>query len=337
MFGRLAGHRTVSILFGASAVILPCALASQNFATYPANDPIEDKYCFFKLGDSSGGAVFDGHGGAQISEYLSANLASELLQQHGKQCESTRETISKTLVDTFDTLEANIKDKFLKNEPGHTTNDHVGACALAAVIANDYYVVANTGDCQAVVVYTNDQGTLIGENVAPIHSANLKEEQEKLRREHPGENDIVICANANACYVKGRLMPSRSFADFHLKDEKFNKPIYSAYGMEAPAISVFTGPYITHSPDIVVRDIRPNDKYLILATDGLWDEMSEQKAAEIVAENEENPTQALLAQALQNAARQSWTSVAGLAQIPPGQRRRYHDDITILVLPLNKQ
>ena len=65
MFGRFFSAKT-TLVFGAvtGAVILPCTMAFDNFTTYPANNPIEDRYCFFELGGMSGGAVFDGHGGA---------------------------------------------------------------------------------------------------------------------------------------------------------------------------------------------------------------------------------------------------------------------------------
>lgn len=97
-------------------------------------------------------------------------------------------------------------------------------------------------------------------------------------------------------------MPSRSFGDLYLKDEQFNKPLYSGGRIVAPALGTFTGPYITHSPDIIIQDIKPNDRFIILASDGLWDEMSEQDAAEVVADNLDNPAEALVEQALTNAA-----------------------------------
>jgi len=40
------------------------------------------------------------------------------------------------------------------------------------------------------------------------------------------------------------------------------------------AIKTFTGPYITHKPDIKSFEINKDDKYLILASDGLWDELN---------------------------------------------------------------
>ena len=36
----------------------------------------------------------------------------------------------------------------------------------------------------------------------------------------------------------------------------------------------FNGPYITHKPDIKTFDLKKNDLFLILGTDGLWDELS---------------------------------------------------------------
>ncbi len=39
----------------------------------------------------------------------------------------------------------------------------------------------------------------------------------------------------------------------------------------------FTGPYITHKPDIRIFEIDKTAKYLILGSDGLWDELKEKE------------------------------------------------------------
>lgn len=41
-----------------------------------------------------------------------------------------------------------------------------------------------------------------------------------------------------------------------------------------PQLHNFTGPYITHKPDIKTFNLQANDKFLILASDGLWDELT---------------------------------------------------------------
>jgi len=51
------------------------------------------------------------------------------------------------------------------------------------------------------------------------HNAREEREHARLRKAHPGEDeDIVLCYHGgHACYVKGRLQPSRAFGDIHLK------------------------------------------------------------------------------------------------------------------------
>lgn len=50
----------------------------------------------------------------------------------------------------------------------------------------------------------------------------------------------------------------------------------------------FTGPYITHTPDVQVFELSKDDEYFVLATDGLWDEISRKKAAEFVKDNDKD-------------------------------------------------
>lgn len=90
----------------------------------------------------------------------------------------------------------------------------------------------------------------------------------------PKEKDIVHCRSKTACYVKGGLMPTRSFGDFRLKHREFNFHQFGQeYGFRRP-IPFFTGPYISHEPDIQVFELTKQDRYLVLASDGLWDEIS---------------------------------------------------------------
>lgn len=318
--------------FTSSTVFL--APKGPGYVSHPANLPIEDRYVIDHLGQVKLAAVFDGHGGWQISEYLYQNIKSRI------------ETLSKTnkkwdqvLNSAFDQLENEIVDLVRGSyKLGFSSVASVGSCATVALILDKYFVVANAGDCQAVLV-TNKNGEIKGINICQIHSSNLKEEQQKLAKEHPGEEDIVRCKSAKACYVKGRLMPTRAFGDFHLKHEEFNNPnnLSHIFGFRRSRIENFTGPYITHKPDIQIRNIESGDKFLILATDGLWDELSEQQAAEIVynAENAQEAADMLLEAALNHAAYDNNMKRVELNNLPFGKKRSYHDDITIIVVPLN--
>lgn len=41
------------------------------------------------------------------------------------------------------------------------------------------------------------------------HNARVLSEQARLASAHPGEEDIIRCKHPDACYVKGRLQPTR--------------------------------------------------------------------------------------------------------------------------------
>lgn len=85
--------------------------------------------------------------------------------------------------------------------------------------------------------------------VSLSHDHNAREPREKARlaAAHPGEDDVVVCkpGNASACYVKGRLQPTRSLGDGYLKDSEFNVParIGRMWGRHIKA--PYTPPYVS--------------------------------------------------------------------------------------------
>ena len=60
---------------------------------------------------------------------------------------------------------------------------------------------------------------------------------------------------------------------------KFNEEL----GYRLP-IPVFSGPYISAKPDIQVHELSPQDKFIIMGTDGLWDNVKKKDTAKIVNE-----------------------------------------------------
>ena len=60
---------------------------------------------------------------------------------------------------------------------------------------------------------------------------------------------------------------------------KFNEEL----GYRLP-IPVFSGPYISAKPDIQVHELSPEDKFIIMGTDGLWDNVKKKDTAKIVNE-----------------------------------------------------
>ena len=114
----------------------------------------------------------------------------------------------------------------------------------------------------------------------------------------PSENILVPNRN-RSLYVKGRILCTRTYGDLGLKQEEFNINC-----KKLPKIADWNGPYITHTPDLSCKKLTDDMKYLILGSDGLWDEVTVEDAAEIVAEcvDADHAAKILTAQALENAA-----------------------------------
>jgi pyruvate dehydrogenase phosphatase len=72
---------------------------------------------------------------------------------------------------------------------------------------------------------------------------------------------------------------SRSIGDVYLKHAKYNtdqiKPKF-----RLP--ESFSKPLLSADPSIISRDLEPNDCFIIFASDGLWEHLSNQEAVEIV-------------------------------------------------------
>ena len=73
----------------------------------------------------------------------------------------------------------------------------------------------------------------------------------------------------------------------------------------------------------------------MLATDGLWDELSKKRVLEIISENKKSPLRPLMTEALVKAAMDSGLSVEVMKKLKPGKRRRYHDDISMVFVRLD--
>lgn len=174
------------------------------------------------------------------------------------------------------------------------------------------------------------------------HNAKYQSEQEKLRRKHPLEKDIVVCKNKNSCYVKGRLQPTRALGDFHLKFSEFKLQRNTEENIP------FTPPYISCTPEVIVHPIVKEDtkvdEFLILATDGLWDYLSDVQVAELVLRwvrieglSLKEASSRLINQALEASAEKYGHTLEELKGLKPGrQRRSKHDDISVIIVDLGQ-
>jgi pyruvate dehydrogenase phosphatase len=81
------------------------------------------------------------------------------------------------------------------------------------------------------------------------------------------------------------LQVCRSIGDAYLKKQEFNKePLYAKFRLREP----FSKPILSSEPSIYVQPLQPHDQFLIFASDGLWEHLTNQEAVDIVQSSPRN-------------------------------------------------
>lgn len=75
------------------------------------------------------------------------------------------------------------------------------------------------------------------------------------------------------------LQISRSIGDAYLKNAEFNRePLLPKFRLPEP----FERPILRAEPTVLVQKLYPEDQFLIFASDGLWEQLTNQEAVDIV-------------------------------------------------------
>ncbi|CAK9192961.1 unnamed protein product [Sphagnum jensenii] len=127
-------------------------------------------------------------------------------------------------------------------------NRDAGSTASTAVLVGDHLLVANVGDSRAVICKGGKAVAL-----STDHKPNQTDERQRI------ENAGGVVMWAGTWRVGGILAVSRAFGDRLLKQ------------------------YVVADPEIQEDTIEKGVDFLVLASDGLWDVVSNDDAVEIVA------------------------------------------------------
>ena len=66
----------------------------------------------------------------------------------------------------------------------------------------------------------------------------------------------------------------------YLKKQEFNQePLYAKFRLSEP----LTRPLLTSKPTILVHELQPDDNFVIFASDGLWDHLTNDEAVNLVS------------------------------------------------------
>ncbi|KAG6387885.1 hypothetical protein SASPL_153080 [Salvia splendens] len=196
--------------------------------------------------------VFDGHGGARAAEYVKQNLFSNLIR-HPKFISDTKSAIS----DAYNHTDS----EFLKSE--NNQNRDAGSTASTAILVGDRLLVANVGDSRAVIC----RG---GEAFAVSRDHKPDQTDERQRIEDAG--GFVMWAGT--WRVGGVLAVSRAFGDRLLKQYVVADPDIQGIYILSFRLA-YTPSYLNVSQEEKVDDTL---EFLILASDGLWDMVTNEEA-----------------------------------------------------------
>ncbi|BAT80070.1 hypothetical protein LR48_Vigan04g011600 [Vigna angularis] len=200
--------------------------------------------------------VYDGHGGCQVADYCREHLHSVLVdeittaqssfdEQNGR--ENWENQWKKAFSNCFHKVDDEVggvgEDNGASVEP--LASEAVGSTAVVALLTQTHIIVANCGDSRAVLCR--------GKEAMPLsddHKPNREDEWERI--EASGGRVIQW----NGYRVLGVLAVSRSIGDRYLK------------------------PWVIPEPEVKCIQRDKNDECLILASDGLWDVMTNEEACD---------------------------------------------------------
>ncbi|XP_057783010.1 probable protein phosphatase 2C 43 isoform X3 [Salvia miltiorrhiza] len=205
----------------------------------------------------------------------------------------------------------------------------IGSCCLVGVIWKRMLYVANLGDSRAVMGCLDRSNRIVAEQLTRDHNASMEEIRKELTNLHPEDSQIVVMKQG-VWRIKGIIQVSRSIGDAYLKRPEFAlDPSFPRFHLPEP----IQRPVLRADPSIVTRRISGNDKFLIFASDGLWEFLTNQEAVEIVHNNQRaGIARRLLVTALERAGRIRQMPYHEIKKLDQGVRRHVHDDISIVVV-----
>ncbi|KAL8142663.1 hypothetical protein V2J09_015695 [Rumex salicifolius] len=192
--------------------------------------------------------IFDGHGGPEAAAYMKKNVMRLLFSDADFPQASQVDKIF------LDELESSLRKAYLLSDlalaDDCTISTSSGTTALTALILGRLLMVANAGDCRAVLCRKGEAIDMSRDHkpVCPI---------ERRRVEETG-------GYIDNGYLNGVLSLTRALGDWDVKLPK---------GSASPLIS---------EPELRQILLTEEDEFLVIGCDGIWDVMTSQYAVNIV-------------------------------------------------------
>jgi serine/threonine protein phosphatase PrpC len=212
-----------------------------------------------------------------VRKSLCQHILAEVSSRHSS------DEVSAIVKSAFSRTDEELKQSLLVLPPNVRMSKgycNAGSCAVLALFIDSVLYIANVGDCAAVLGKVSKETLgLQAVEVSVDHSCNNPNEAKLVVERSHDRNAIRMSKDDQATgagivgvkRVAGSLAMTRAFGDFYLKCPELSS---------APFKSKV--PYITSEPSVTTVYMDGSEKYVILASDGLWDVMTPQEAVHIV-------------------------------------------------------
>lgn len=194
-------------------------------------------------------AVYDGHGCSHVATKCKERL-HELVKEELENKDGSHEEWKHSMNRSFGRMDKEVIE-WNKSVIGATCRcelhtpecDAVGSTAVVAVVTPDKIIVANCGDSRAVLCRNG--------KAIPLSNDQKPDRPDELNRIQEAGGRVIYWDGPR---VSGVLAMSRAIGDNYLK------------------------PYVICEPEVTITDRTAEDDCLILASDGLWDVVSNDTA-----------------------------------------------------------
>ncbi|XP_022765283.1 probable protein phosphatase 2C 38 isoform X4 [Durio zibethinus] len=224
--------------------------------------------------------IYDGHGGPEAAKFINEHLFGYMKTINGAEFTTenhgmSADVINKAFLATEEDFLTHVKKLWL-SKPLIAS---AGSCCLVGIICGGLLYIANAGDSRVVLGrLEKDFKEVKAVQLSSEHNANVESVREELRSLHPNDPQVVVLKH-QVWRVKGIIQISRSIGDAYLKKAEFNKePLLPKFRVPES----FDKPILQAEPEILVRKLHPEDQFLIFASDGLWEHLSNQEAVNMV-------------------------------------------------------
>jgi len=269
------------------------ALKSHTESWQGKKDSQEDRYIqavrLGKLGTIFG--VFDGHGGVQAAEYAGKHLPKNIVRCYEKQGAKRDAVDAKKLLAAMEEAYPLTDRELLQLARRKGFTD--GTTALTLLVCGtqvDSLVLfmAHVGDCRAVLCGGDGQALRLTQD----HRPDRKDEQTRIRQAGGGVFQVSGIWRCTTAAGAARALDARA----GFKDGESHLYLSCSRSLGDPDLKLNADrPILSCQPETSVHKLKPDDLFIVIACDGVWDVVSDQQACDLVLEHWGEPSDAAAA------------------------------------------